>query len=176
MNFLLLVIYIVCLSVMILSEPSNLLPTLLEGSENTLKFLPVLFATYSIFIPLTKVLEKGKVDSLIAKGLLPINKRLFPNENEICYNHLSINLSTNMLGIGGASTPSGILAVENMKSVKNKIMLVVINSLSIQIIPTTVIAMRAVKDARINIILPTLATTIITAIIGVILVKVFVKE
>ena len=176
MNFLLIFTYLACSTMLILRAPDSLLSTILSGCENTLKFLPVLFCTYSIFIPLTKILEKGKVDKKVAKMLKPINEKLFPCESEIAYKHLSVNLTTNLIGIGGASTPSGILAIENMKSRKNKLTLVVMNALSIQIIPTTVIAMRASAGGKIDIVLPTLIATTVTTVLGVVLVKVFVKE
>ena len=108
--------------------------------------------------------------------LRPINNVLFPLEKEKAYEQLSINLSSNLLGIGGASTPSGLKAMQNMASKKNKIMLVVINSLSIQLIPTTVVAMRYAKGSSIDIILPSLITTFITTAIGIALVKVLVKK
>ena len=110
------------------------------------------------------------------KLLLPLNKFLFPLEKEKAYEYLSVNVSSNLLGIGGASTPSGLKAMENMSSKKNKIMLVVLNSLSLQLIPTTVIAMRASGGSKIDVVLPTLLTTLITTIIGVTLVKIFVKK
>ena len=161
---------------LVLQSPDNLLDTLISGCENTLKYLPLLFATYSIFIPLTKILEKGGATKGLERVLHPINKRLFPLESENCYKFLSINVSTNLLGIGGASTPSGIKAIENMKSRKNKLTLVVMNALSIQIIPTTVLALRASHHGVVNVILPTIITTTISTLLGVVLVKVFCRE
>ncbi|MBQ8178735.1 MAG: hypothetical protein IJ033_06070 [Clostridia bacterium] len=160
----------------IIKAPDTLIPTLLQGSENTIKFLPVLFGSYCVFIPLIKILEKSKLDKSLAKLISPLNKALFPKEKKSAYAHLSLNLSTNLLGIGGASTPSGLKAMEEMTSKKNKIMLVVINSLSIQIIPTTVVAMRAAKGSAVDIILPSLLVTALTTVIGVVLVRVLVKE
>ena len=176
MNALLLLVYLCSSIMLIFKAPESLLTTIMQGCENTLKFLPVLFCSYALFIPLTKILEKGKVDGALQRALNPVNKRLFPKENEVAYKHLSVNISTNLLGIGGASTPSGILAIENMKSRKNKLMLVVMNSLSIQLIPTTVLALRAGSGGKIDVILPTLIATTFTSVLGIILVKVFVKE
>ncbi len=176
MNYALLFIYVVCSVMIIVKSPDAMITTLLEGSENTIKFLPLLFGSYCVFIPLIKILEKSKLDKTLAKLIYPINKTLFPNEKESAYNHLSLNLSTNLLGIGGASTPSGLKAMQEMNSKKNKIMLVVINSLSIQLIPTTVVAMRASKGSVIDIILPSILVTTLTTALGVVLVKIFVKE
>lgn len=176
MNSVLLLIYIACSFVIILKDPSNLIPTILGGCENTLKFLPILFASYCLWLPVTKILEKSGISRKCENCLLPLNTRLFPGENRQAYEHLSVNISSNLLGIGGASTPSGLNAMGSMESKKNKIMLVVLNASSIQLIPTTVIALRASRGSNVEIILPTLITTFITAVISIILVKIFVKE
>ena len=176
MNVVLLLIYIGCSLVIIFEQPNDLIPSIMAGCENTIKFLPILFASYCVWLPATKMLEKSGISKKSQKLLLPVNKFLFPNEKEKTYEYLSINLSGNLLGIGGASTPSGLNAMENITSKKNKTMLVVINSLSIQLVPTTVIAMRSSKGAIIDIVLPSLIATIITTSIGIILVKLLVKK
>ena len=176
MNIVLLFIYIGCSVVIIINDPNTLIPSIMAGCENTIKFLPILFASYCIWLPATKILERSGVSKKCEKLLIPVNKFLFPLEKENAYTPLAINLTSNMLGIGGASTPSGLKAMENMTSKKNKIMLVVINSLSIQLIPTTVIAMRYAKGGLIDIIIPSLITTFVTTAIGVFLVKVLVKK
>ena len=176
MNGVLLLIYIACSFSMLISSPNELVPSIMEGCENTIKFLPVLFASYCIWLPVTKILEKSGISKKCEKLLLPVNRFLFPNEKEKAYEHLSVNISSNLLGIGGASTPSGLKAMDNLVTKKNKIMLVVVNSLSIQLIPTTVVAMRYAKGGNIDVILPSLITTAITTALGVLLVKIFVKK
>ena len=176
MNFALFLIYTASAIALILTSPDTLIPTIIDGCENTLNFLPILFASYCVWLPAVKILEKSGASKKVEKLLLPVNKFLFPNEKEKAYEFISVNVSSNLLGIGGASTPSGLKAMENMTSKKNKIMLVVINSLSIQLIPTTVIAMRAGMGGKIDVVLPTLLTTLLTTIIGVTLVKIFVKK
>ncbi len=123
-----------------------------------------------------KILEKSKIDGKLATLIMPFNKLLFPKESPKAYEKLSVNISANLLGTGGAATPSGIDAMSLMKSKKNKIMLVALNSLSLQLIPTTVIAMRATKGAIVNIILASLIATFFTTAIGAILVKVLIKK
>lgn len=176
MNFALLLIYVASAIAIVFIAPDTLLTTIMDGCENTLNFLPVLFASYCVWLPVIKILEKSGASKKVEKLLLPLNKFLFPLEKEKAYEYLSVNVSSNLLGIGGASTPSGLKAMENMSGKKNKIMLVVLNSLSLQLIPTTVIAMRASGGSKIDVVLPTLLTTLVTTIIGVTLVKIFVKK
>lgn len=176
MNFALLLIYTASTIMIISTAPDTLIPAMIKGCENTLEFLPILFASYCVWLPAIKILEKSGVSKKVERLLLPVNKFLFPNEKEKAYEYLSVNVSGNLLGIGGASTPSGLKAMENMSSKKNKIMLVVVNSLSLQLIPTTVVAMRSAEGGKIDVVLPTLLTTLLTTIIGVTLVKIFVKK
>ena len=86
-----------------------------------------------------------------------------------------------MLGMGGVATPAGIKAMQSMSlegqtvASPNMILLLIINATSIQLIPATVIAIRATAgsaDAS-SIFLPTLISTAISTISGIILCKVF---
>ena len=63
---------------------------------------------------------------------------------------LCANLSTNLLGLGNAATPMGINAVRRMQAVSgtaeatdDMCLLIVMNSASVQLIPSTVAALRA---------------------------------
>lgn len=157
------------------TAPENVMSTMLQGVNGGLCLSVKLFAVYTIWLSILQIISKSGLDKALAQKLRkPINY-LFKNENDETYKYLSLNLSANMLGMGGASTPMGIKAIEQMKYHKNKVMLVVINSTSIQIIPTTVIALRAGYNSSIDIILPSLLATFATTLIGIILVKIFAK-
>src|SRR5574344_1609054 len=92
------------------------------------------------------------MDKLI-KILKPIINWLFPDarQNKLAMNAISINTVSNILGIGNAATPAGIKAMEEMQKDNPKkdeltdsmIMLIVLNTASIQILPTTIMAIRA---------------------------------
>lgn len=169
--------FIVTASIYLITKnnPENVMSSMLIGVDNSVKLVVKLFAIYAIWLSILKIIEKGNLDKTIAKKLrLPI-RYLFKNESPEVEKYLSINLSANMLGMGGASTPMGIKAIEKMKHHKNKVMLVVINASSIQLIPATIIAMRAGFNSAADIILPSFIATFITTAIAIVLVKVFVK-
>jgi spore maturation protein A len=84
--------------------------------------------------------------------------------------------------MGGAATPLGIKAMECMqdgseKATDNMILFMVINSTSIQLIPATIIGLRAAagSNSASDIILPSLLATIISTVTGVILAKICAK-
>lgn len=167
---------IVSTIMLIIINPDAVMQSLINGANDSVVFGIKLFCIYALWLSVLNLWCEIRFDTFLAKKLKFILKKLFPKENEICYNYLSVNLSANMLGMGSAGTPAGIKAVENMNRRKNKIMLVVINSSSIQIIPTTILAMRSTLNATADIILPSLISTIFSTALGIILVEIFVKD
>ena len=81
----------------------------------------------------------------------PILYRLFPStkENAALRSSLSANICANLRGLGNAATPMGILSAQRMVNRDNPAMatdemcrLIVLNTASIQLIPTNVAAVR----------------------------------
>lgn len=168
-------ILIVGLAVLTLSSPETALSSLIEGSASGVTFAVKLFSVYAVWLSVLNLWQKSGFDKFLADKIRPLLKKIFPKENESCYTHLAVNLSANLIGMGSAGTPAGMLAVEEMREKKNRAMLIVINSTSIQLIPTTIVALRSSYGATTDIILPTLLSTVFTTACGVLLVKAFVK-
>ena len=85
-----------------------------------------------------------------------------------------MNLSCNLLGLGGAATPYAVKAIGELEKEKNYFaqkLLFVINATSVQILPTTVIALRASAGsvAAADIFLPSLICTAVSTFTGVLL-------
>lgn len=83
----------------------------------------------------------------------PVIKLLFKDikkESE-CYKNISMNITSNLLGLGNSATPCGLKAIEEMQKnnnkkgrlSKNQILFILINTASIQLIPTTIISIRS---------------------------------
>ena len=114
-------------------------------------------------------------------------KLLFPDipKNSHIYQEISMNIIANFLGLGNAATPLGLKAMKSMqeenldKEVLTNSMatLIVLNTASIQIIPTTVIAIRSSLGSEnpTSIILPVWIATIFAAVAGMLMVKFFIK-
>ncbi len=168
-------VLLVCSLLLLIFSPEKLLDSLLTGGSEGLTFSLKLFAVYAVWLSILDLWKKLGIDRFLGKILSKVTKKVFPDENDLCYDALSVNLSANMLGMGGAGTPAGIKAAENMQSKKNRIMLIVINSSSVQLIPTTIIAMRSSYGSVTDIILPSLIATFVSTFSGFLAVKFLVK-
>ena len=136
------------------------------------------------------IMEIAKKTTLIKKltsFLKPLIKFLFPEltKNEKAKEEISMNIIANVLGLGNAATPLGLKAMKTMqKENKDKTtlsnsmaMFILINTASIQLIPTNVIAIRNSLNATAptQIIFPVWIATIVAAISSIMAAKVFIK-
>lgn len=97
-----------------------------------------------------KLMEQAGFTALLTRFLSPLLQRLFPSSKQdktLC-GYLSANICANILGLGNAATPMGIQAAQRLASSRSGVAsdelcrLVVLNTASIQLIPTTVAALR----------------------------------
>lgn len=99
--------------------------------------------------------QSGLMDRL-SRLLSPLLRFIFPRSfrDRECSEALSANFSANLLGLGNAATPAGIKAVKRMAEIfgggaagNELCRLVVMNTASVQLLPTTVAAVRAACGA-----------------------------
>jgi spore maturation protein A len=97
------------------------------------------------------VMEKAGITNALSRLLSPLLYRLFPTarKNTALSGSLSANICANFLGLGNAATPMGIQAAEHLAKGTGGVAsdelcrLIVLNTASIQLIPSTVAALRA---------------------------------
>ena len=95
-----------------------------------------------------EVMERAGLAEKLARLLAPVLGRLFPGSrgDREAMDNLSANVSANLLGLGNAATPLGLRAARAIAGAGAEgdlAMLIVCNTASIQLIPTTVGALRA---------------------------------
>ena len=99
-----------------------------------------------------KLMERIGATATLSKLLRPLLHRLFPStkNDSALANDLSANICANILGLGNAATPMGLLAVRRMKdphrptyATDEMCRIIVLNTASIQLIPTNVAAVRS---------------------------------
>lgn len=174
MNVIFTVIFFVSLIVITVIAPDKLLSSLLGGAEKAATTALTLFCIYAVWMGLSRLAEKSGFSRLAAKGLKPLSVRLFKTKNEAALENIAMNLSCNLLGLGGAATPFAVKAIDELEKDKNEFaqkLLFVINATSVQIIPSTVIALRtaAGSGAAFDIFLPSLICTAVSTVTAVLL-------
>lgn len=179
MNVAFLIISAISVVLMIARAPEAAFPTMIDGVTHAIELSIKLCAIYAVWLSVLKMVEATSLDKKLSKLLRPIVRKIFKNESDEAYDYISINLAANMFGMGGVATPAGIKAMSAMsdgsdRASDNMIMLLVINATSIQLIPATVIAMRAGANSQSpsDIISPTLISSGIATLVGAIMCKV----
>lgn len=99
-----------------------------------------------------EIAEKSGLNGQLTKLFLPITSRLFKNlkPNGTAMKTITMNIVANLLGLGNAATPLGIKGIMEIEkeersgqnATNNMVMFVVLNTASIQLIPTTVLLLR----------------------------------
>lgn len=119
--------------------------------------------------------DSGLLDKL-SYLFRPIVKRLFPEvpADHPAMGYILSNMMANMFGLGNAATPLGIKAMEQLKELnggrdyasRSMITFLAINTSSLTIIPTTVIAIRMNYDSvsPTEIVGPTLVATFLSTV------------
>ena len=126
--------------------------SILESAENAVMLCLSLVGIISLWSGVMKIAENSGVTDSLGKLLSPILSLLFKgiDKSGKAMKAISMNVISNLFGLANASTPLGIEAMKCLEreehskyiSTQNMITLVVINTASIQLVPTTVAALR----------------------------------
>ena len=187
MNFVWTSVLVVGLIILIVINPENAFSYMLEGSEKAINLSLQLWSVYAIWLGILQIIEDTGLDKVICDILRPIILYLFVGVDEYTAEQIAINITSNILGMGNASTPSGINAIAGMYKGDKKItgnmgVLVIFNTANIQLIPTTIIGIRILHKSisASSIIIPTIITSIVSLVVGIfcakICAKIFLKE
>jgi spore maturation protein A len=123
-----------------------------EGAKTGVTVCFGLLSVLAFWMGMTRIAEKAGLLELLARALSPVISRLFPDvpKGHPALGYILSNMSANLLGLGNAATPMGLKAMEELqklnpdKQVASPAMctLLAINTASITLIPTTMIAIR----------------------------------
>ena len=176
MNIVWTVVTVVALVALTITNPQNVLTVCLDSSAQALTTALGLVGVYCLWLGIFEVAERCKLVEGLSKCFSRLNKFLYGNVEKAASEYISLNLASNLLGVGNAATPSAINAIQIMekeeKLSRSGAMLFVVNATSVQLIPTTVIGLRASMGSAnpSDILLPNLLSTIVTSVVGVALV------
>lgn len=162
--------------------------SIFSSTQEAVTLCITLLGTICLWNGIMKIAEKTSAITRLTKILNPIVKFLFPElkNQESIRKEISMNMVANILGLGNAATPLGIKAMKSMQEINydkktlsnSMVMLIVLNTASIQLIPTTVIAIRLSLDSKnpTSIILPVWIATICAAVAGIVVTKILIAK
>lgn len=122
----------------------------LEGAGAAVELCLAMAGVLCLWMGVMEIMKRSGLSAGLSRLLRPLLRRLYPEfarDREVM-DCISANVSANLLGLGNAATPLGIQAAQKMSRRRPGVacdgmcMLVVCNTASIQLIPTTVAGVR----------------------------------
>jgi len=165
------------------SAPGSIVSTMMSAAKMGVTMSIEFIGIYAVWLGIMQVLDDCKLSHKLSNVLSRPIRKIFGQTDKETEKNICLNIASNILGIGSAATPYGVKAMKGMdkggeKATRAMIMLVVINSTGIQILPTTVIGMRAMAGSVSPscVLWPTIVSTFVPTILGIILVAMFYKK
>lgn len=176
MNIVWTTVTVAALAALTVTDPQSVLSVCVDSSAQALTTALGLCGVYCLWLGVFSVAEKCMLVEKLSRVLQKLNGFLYGNVSRAASEYISLNLASNLLGVGNAATPSAIGAIREMEKgdilSRSGAMLFVVNATSVQLVPTTVIGLRASLGSAspADILLPNLIATVITSVVGVALV------
>jgi spore maturation protein SpmA len=154
-----------------------------RGAADAVTLALGLIGVMALWLGLLKIAERAGLVEKLAKAARPIFRPLFPDvpDGHPAISAMLLNIAANVLGLGNAATPFGIKAMEELETLNKhpgtatnaQALFVAINTASLQLVPTTVIALRASAHSSdpAGILLPTLASTLCALSVAIVVAK-----
>ena len=181
MNVIFAVVFLSSIVAISVTAPQTLVQVLSGGAEKSLKLTFTLMVAYTVWLGLFQIIEDALLTQKLAKIMRKPVRLIFGKLTERENEYLSMNVTANLIGIGAVATPTGI-KVANLLDERNATfqqnMLFAVSASSLQLLPTTVISLRAQAGCMnpADIILPTLLSTAVSTVCAVLLTMVFCKK
>ena len=171
MNAVFTAIFICSAAILAIVAPQDFLSSLIGGARTAAKVSLTLFCIYAVWMGLAAVAEDCGLTKNTAALLKPLCRKAFKTKSESACEAAAMNLTCDLLG-AGASTPFAVKAIGEWEKENNgyaQKLLFIINAAGFQLIPSTVITLRASYGsvAAADIFLPSLICSAATLIISV---------
>lgn len=158
---------------------------MIDAARGSVELAIGLVGVMALFLGLMKVAEAGGLLAIIARTVRPLMVRLFPDvpADHPAMGAMIMNISANVLGLGNAATPFGIRAMQELDRLNPQkgtatnamVMFLAINTSSVTLLPTGVIALRAAAGSAdpAGILPTTLFATICSTTVAICAVKLY---
>lgn len=156
-----------------------------SGAENAVAVIIQMAGVFCFWSGLLKISEVSGFSKIISKIISPVLHLIFPNlkKNGKAFSKISMNVVANLMGMGNAATPAGIDAMCELDKINGyspyasdeMCMMVVLNTASIQLIPTTIMSLRSSAGGNPqSVIIPIWITSFISLLSAVMMMKIII--
>lgn len=139
-----------------------------------------LIGAMALWLGIMHVADRAGLVNLLARGIRPIARWLFPDipDGHPALGSIVMNMAANILGLGNAATPMGLKAMKELQEINDKpssasnamVTFLAINTSSVQILlPATVVGLMGARAGAIFI--PTILATTVSTVVAVIAAK-----
>ncbi|WML30820.1 nucleoside recognition domain-containing protein [Neobacillus sp. OS1-32] len=147
-----------------------------DGAKEAVTICIGLISVLVFWLGMMRIAQESGLLEKLSRLFRPLVKKIFPEvpENHPAMGYMLSNMISNMFGLGNAATPLGIKAMEELKKLndgknsasRSMVTFLAMNTASITLIPTTVIAIRINYHSAspTEIVVPTIITTVLSAI------------
>lgn len=150
---------------------------LFSGADSAVKAVLAMAGVFCFWSGVLKISEKSGFSAVISKLISPVIALLFPKlkKGDRAREHITMNVVANLLGMGNAATPSGINAMAELDKLnggsahisKEMCLLVVMNTASIQLIPTTILSLRTASVNPTAVVVPIWIASVVSLVASV---------
>ena len=129
----------------------------LEGANDAVKISISLIAIITFWLGIMKLAEEAGLVRALAWLVRPLMRFLFPSvpKDHPAMGAIVMNLSANILGLGNASTPMGLIAMRELQKLNREkdtaseamCTFLGLNTSCVTLIPTTIIGIRLLYDS-----------------------------
>jgi len=151
----------------------------LDSSKEAVTLCITMMGVMSLWVGLMHIATKAGIIHMASRRIQPLIRWLFPGipKGHKANDHITTNIIANVLGLGWAATPAGLMAMKSLQELnpnkkvatKDMCTFLIINISSLQLIPINIIAYRS-QYGSVNpgsIVGPGIIVTTISTIVGV---------
>ena len=161
--------------------------SLFDGAKSAVEVSLFLLGIVALWLGITRIIEESGLIHRLSNLFRPVVSRLFKNipQDHPAITSITLNFLANVFGLGNAATPLGIKAMQDLQSLNKEaetvtfemMLLIVINTASIQLVPFTVIGILSDFGSKnpAVVVSPTILATILSAVFAVATLFVFRK-
>ena len=163
-----------------MAEVSN---AVLGGAADAVQLVITLAGAICLWNGVMKIADKAGLTQKLARLMSPIMRLLFPDvqKDSPAAKAICANVAANLMGLGNAATPLGLKAMQELEkqsplvgtASNSMVMFVVLNTASLQLIPTTIAMLRAKNGSLtpMDILPAILMSTLVSLTAGIIVAK-----